>query len=190
MIVFPPESPSSKISVIEKLSFQLIKLEIWQLLLSHLIHPLSLSPIFSTFEMFQISTILPIPSITSRLTWILTSSPTLCIFFQFILHTDTKIMYLSHFFYLFPNQQLLMVVLLLTGQSWHFSDCLEDSLALFCLYILNLTMLPNLSLLEPNFMLILSPSGHAIRWTYPKLVHLLKSSPLFQEFFHSCSHLH
>lgn len=190
MIVFFPESPSSQISVIEKLSFQLIKLEIWQLLLSHFIHPLSLSPIFSTFEMFQISTILPIPSITSRLTWILTSSPTLYIFFQFILHTGTKIMYPSHFFYLCPNQQLLMVVLLLTGQSWNFSDCLEDSLALFYLYILNLTMLPNLSLLEPDFMLILSPSVYAIHWTYPKLVHLSKSSSLFQEFFHSCSHLH
>lgn len=82
MIVFSPESPSSQTSVIEKLPFQLIKLEIWHLLLSHFIHPLSLSPICSTFQMFQISTILPI--ITSHLTWILTSSPALCIFFPIL----------------------------------------------------------------------------------------------------------
>lgn len=69
-LFFPSESPSFQIPIIEKLSFQLVRLEIWHLLLSHFIHPLSFNPICSTFKIFEISTILSIPS---PLFWFLSS---------------------------------------------------------------------------------------------------------------------
>lgn len=98
-LFFPSESPSFQIPIIEKLSFQLVRLEIWHLLLSHFIHPLSFNPICSTFKIFEISTILSIPSPLSHyilLEYYLVPLP-YAFFFQFMLYTATKIMWLSCF---------------------------------------------------------------------------------------------